>query len=70
MTQLTERDCKRIWMASWRAYIDCVWPVSVGEHPRPFTEIHLDEYTKRLYIVENGTRRLHGPKRVRKVQHA
>lgn len=67
MTQLSERECKRIWMNSHKAYRDCVWPVTVGEHPRPFTEIELDEQTKRLYIIENGTRRLHGAKRYAKI---
>lgn len=59
---LTERECYRIRLESWRAWVRTLF-LKVGENPNPYTEIELDEYNKRLYIIEHGTRRLHGKKR-------
>jgi hypothetical protein len=63
---LTDRDICRIRLAVWFAFMSNAWP-DLGISPNPFTEISIDEDDKRLYIIDNGTRRLVGPRRARKV---
>jgi hypothetical protein len=67
--ELTSREVYRIRMSAWQAQYRAAFPNRVGETRIPHTEIKLDEQNLRLYIIDNGTRHLVGPKRVRKIKH-